>query len=82
MANVEEGEHPPSPPGTLLDHGDDHLRVACGEEGRDVLCVNNAQLPGGKAMAVRDLLNARHARLSAGIRLGKLAAQASEGDTP
>jgi methionyl-tRNA formyltransferase len=82
MANVEEGKHPPSPPGTLLDHGDDHLRVACGEEGRDVLCVNNAQLPGGKAMAVRDLLNARHARLSAGIRLGKLAAQASEGDTP
>ncbi|MFB9866692.1 methionyl-tRNA formyltransferase [Vreelandella sulfidaeris] len=82
MANVEEGEFPPSVPGTLLDHGDDHLRIACGEEGRDVLCVTSAQLPGGKAMAVRDLLNARHARLASGHRLGKLAAKTNEGDTP
>jgi len=90
MASVEEGEHPPSLPGTLLEHGDDHLRIACGENGREVLCVTSAQLPGGKAMAVRDLLNARHARLATGTRLGacvgtrldKPAAQASEGDTP
>ncbi|WP_339934309.1 methionyl-tRNA formyltransferase [Vreelandella glaciei] len=90
MANVEEGEQPPSAPGTLLDHGDDHLRIACGQNGREVLCVTSAQLPGGKAMDVRDLLNARHARLATGTRLGarfdtrldKPAAQASEGETP
>ena len=82
MASVEEGEHPACAPGTLLDHGDDHLRIACGEEGRDVLCVTCAQLPGGKAMAVRDLLNARHARLATGTRLGSAVAQASEGNTP
>ncbi|RBI68622.1 methionyl-tRNA formyltransferase [Vreelandella sulfidaeris] len=86
MASVEAGEHTPKAPGTLLDHGDDHLRIACGTDGREVLCVTSAQLPGGKAMAVRDLLNARHARLASGTRLGarlgKPAAQASEGDTP
>lgn len=90
MANAEEGEQPPCEPGTLLKHGDDHLRIACGENGSEVLCVTSAQLPGGKAMAVRDLLNARHARLASGTRLGarldtrlgKPAAQASEGDTP
>lgn len=86
MASAEEGEHPPSAPGTLLEHGDDHLRIACGSDGRDVLCVTRAQLPGGKAMAVRDLLNAHHARLAPGTRLGtrleNSTAQASEGETP
>lgn len=82
MASVEEGEQPPSPPGTLLDHGNDHLRIACGPQGREVLCVSTAQLPGGKAMAVRDLLNARHERLASGTRLGNATAKASEGDTP
>ncbi|CAO1659608.1 methionyl-tRNA formyltransferase [Halomonas sp. NYA30] len=86
MANVEEGEQPPSAPGTLLEHGDDHLRIACGTDGREVLCITSAQLPGGKAMAVRELLNARHARLATGTRLGahfeSSAAQASEGETP
>ncbi|WP_447043069.1 methionyl-tRNA formyltransferase [Vreelandella sp. H-I2] len=95
MASVEEGEHTtPNAPGTLLDHGDDHLRIACGTDGREVLCVTSAQLPGGKAMAVRDLLNARHARLATGTQLGACldtrlgarlensAAQVSEGDTP
>ncbi|EHA13755.1 methionyl-tRNA formyltransferase [Halomonas sp. HAL1] len=90
MANVEDGEQPPSAPGTLLEHGDDHLRIACGTDGREVLCITSAQLPGGKAMAVRELLNARHARLATGTRLGarlgahfeSSAAQASEGETP
>ncbi|MBF59098.1 methionyl-tRNA formyltransferase [Halomonas sp. FeN2] len=90
MAHVEEGEQPPCEPGTLLDHGDDYLRIACGPNGREVLCVTRAQLPGGKAMDVRDLLNARHARLATGTRLGarfdarfkNSAAQASEGETP
>ena len=82
MASAEAGDHPPNEPGTLLEHGDDHLRIACGSDGRDVLCVTIAQLPGGKAMAVRELLNARHARLATGTHLGKPTAQASEGDTP
>ncbi|WP_235041331.1 methionyl-tRNA formyltransferase [Vreelandella profundi] len=81
MASVEAGEHAPSAPGTLLDHGDDHLRIACGVEGREILCVTSAQLPGGKAMAVRDLLNARHARLATGARFGKPAEQSSEGNS-
>jgi methionyl-tRNA formyltransferase len=86
MAHVEESEQPPCEPGTLLDHGDDYLRIACGPNGREVLCVTRAQLPGGKAMDVRDLLNARHARLATGTRLDarfkNSAAQASEGETP
>ena len=78
MASVEQGEQPPSPPGTLLEHGDDHLRIACGEQGQEVLCVSRAQLPGGKAMAVRDLLNARKTSLTVGVRLGQTPQGASQ----
>ena len=78
MASVEQGEQPPSPPGTLLEHGDDHLRIACGEQGQEVLCVNRAQLPGGKAIAVRDLLNARQTSLTVGVRLGQTPQGASQ----
>ncbi|BCB06723.1 methionyl-tRNA formyltransferase [Vreelandella venusta] len=74
MASVEPGEQPPTTPGTLLQHGEDHLRIACGEQGQEVLCVSHAQLPGGKAMAVRDLLNARQTPLTVGARLGHAAA--------
>ncbi|KJD19834.1 MAG: methionyl-tRNA formyltransferase [Halomonas sp.] len=78
MASVEQGEQPPSPPGTLLEHGDDHLRIACGEQGQEVLCVSRAQLPGGKAMAIRDLLNARQTSLTVGVRLGQTPQGASQ----
>ena len=78
MASVEQGEQPPSPPGTLLEHGDDHLRIACGKQGQEVLCVNRAQLPGGKAIAVRDLLNARQTSLTVGVRLGQTPQGASQ----
>ncbi|MGP8290306.1 methionyl-tRNA formyltransferase [Vreelandella zhanjiangensis] len=78
MASVESGEHASQLPGMLLEHGEDHLRIACGAEGREVLCISSAQLPGGKAMAVRDLLNARHARLTTGTRLGQ---QPQQGDS-
>ncbi|SDN46268.1 methionyl-tRNA formyltransferase [Vreelandella arcis] len=70
-ASVEPGDQPPSLPGTLLAHGDDHLRIACGPEGRGVLCVSRAQLPGGKALPVRELLNARQTRLTPGTCLGQ-----------
>lgn len=78
MASAESSEQPPSPPGTLLEHGDGHLRIACGEQGQDVLCVSRAQLPGGKAMAVGELLNARHTRLTVGTRLGHPAKGANQ----
>ncbi|MCG6658566.1 methionyl-tRNA formyltransferase [Halomonas campisalis] len=60
----------PRPPGTLLEHDTDALRIACGEHGHEVLRVSRAQLPGGKPLAVRDLLNARGDRLPPGLRLG------------
>jgi methionyl-tRNA formyltransferase len=47
-----------------------------------VLCVSRAQLPGGKAMAVRDLLNARQTPLSEGVRLGQPSQPASQGAHP
>lgn len=73
MASVgspEEGEFP-STPGTLLAHHESALRIACGKAGDQVLVVSQAQLPGGKAMAVHDLLLARADRLAPGICVGK-----------
>ncbi|MDT0502051.1 MULTISPECIES: methionyl-tRNA formyltransferase [unclassified Halomonas] len=61
---------PPAAPGTLLEHDNDALRIACGPEGREVLRVTRAQLPGGKALPVKDLLHARADRFPAGLRLG------------
>ncbi|HSH48546.1 MAG TPA: methionyl-tRNA formyltransferase [Halomonas sp.] len=63
----------PAAPGTLLNHADDGdgqaLRIACGPAGEQVLNVSRAQLPGGKAMPVRDLLLARAERFAPGTRL-------------
>lgn len=58
-------------PGTLLEPASDALRIACGEHGRDVLRVTRLQMPGGKPLAARDLLNANHSRLSPGRCLGQ-----------
>ncbi|WP_110666412.1 methionyl-tRNA formyltransferase [Salinicola halophilus] len=60
----------PSEPGTLLAPAGDALRVACGETGSDVLRVTRLQLPGGKPLPARDLLNANHPRLAPGQRFG------------
>ncbi|MBD3896643.1 methionyl-tRNA formyltransferase [Halomonas sp. ML-15] len=56
-------------PGTLLQHDEDALRIACGPHGDEVLCVTQAQLPGGKALPMRELLKARGERFTAGTRL-------------
>ncbi|MCE8033856.1 MAG: methionyl-tRNA formyltransferase [Halomonas sp.] len=64
-----EGE-PAVVPGTLLEPEADALRIACGPQGNEVLRVTRAQLPGGKPLPARDLLNARSERLRAGSRLG------------
>nr|WP_297458920.1 methionyl-tRNA formyltransferase [uncultured Halomonas sp.] len=59
-------------PGELLEPARDALRIACGFEGRDVLRVTQAQLPGGKPLAARDLLNSRAERLTPGTCLGNI----------
>ncbi|MCE3026448.1 methionyl-tRNA formyltransferase [Salinicola sp. DM10] len=72
LAEAETGTaQPATPPGTLLAPADDALRIACGSEGREVLRVTRLQLPGGKPLAARDLLNAKASRLGAGQRLGQ-----------
>ncbi|MFQ3788846.1 methionyl-tRNA formyltransferase [Halomonas sp. A29] len=58
-------------PGTLLKHDADALRIACGPQGNEVLRVTRAQLPGGKPLPARDLLNARNERLAPGRILGQ-----------
>ncbi|MFC3282802.1 methionyl-tRNA formyltransferase [Litchfieldella rifensis] len=65
-------DDPAAPPGTLLPADVDALRVACGPGGGDVLRVTQAQLPGGRALAARDLLNARGERFAAGTCLGQI----------
>ena len=51
------------PPGTILRADSNGLLVACGS---DALLVHRLQLPGGRAMAVAELLNSRADLLAAG----------------
>ncbi|PXY00396.1 methionyl-tRNA formyltransferase [Halomonas sp. LBP4] len=67
----EDGETPATP-GTLLPHDTEALRIACGPGGHQVLRVTRAQLPGGKPLAVRELLKARAERFPTGRCLGRL----------
>lgn len=62
--------HQTSPSGTLLPPASDALRIACGPNGAQVLRVTRAQLPGGKALTARELLNAKAERFASGSRLG------------
>lgn len=67
----------PAAPGTLLDHDGEALRIACGPDGSEVLRVTLAQLPGGKALPVSELLRARAERFTPGQRLGQRTEEAS-----
>ncbi len=69
-ASVLAAGEAPAAPGTLLDQDGEALRIACGPEGCEVLRVTGAQLPGGKALPVSDLLRARAERFTPGLRLG------------
>ncbi|WP_129139247.1 methionyl-tRNA formyltransferase [Modicisalibacter coralii] len=71
LAEADDTVAAASAPGTLLESAPDALRIACGPEGREVLRVTRAQLPGGKPLAVRELLNARGERFAPGQVLGK-----------
>ncbi len=62
-------EDPGAAPGTLLGHDPDALRIVCGTDAGEVLRVTQAQLPGGKPLAARDLLNAHRQRLAPGMSL-------------
>jgi len=64
-------------PGTLLEPATDAIRIACGDGGREVLRVSQLQMPGGKPLAARDLLNANHPRLAPGQCLGQRSGQRS-----
>lgn len=63
---LENGE--PTPPGTLVDN-QRQLVVSCGSDGRQRLAITQAQLPGGKALPVTDLLHSRGERFSLGTPL-------------
>ncbi|UYG07329.1 methionyl-tRNA formyltransferase [Halomonas sp. M4R1S46] len=70
MAEAAPDAGDPEAPGTLLAPDPDALRIACGPGGDQVLRVTQAQLPGGKALDVRELLKARADRFPPGARLG------------
>ncbi|HET8791242.1 MAG TPA: methionyl-tRNA formyltransferase [Modicisalibacter sp.] len=70
LAEAEDDGTPSARPGELLEPMHDALRIACGPDGRDVLRVTRAQLPGGKPLAVHDLLNSRAERFTPGTCLG------------
>lgn len=61
----------PQAPGTLLADDGEALRIAVGPAGDQVLRVTRAQLPGGKALPVSELLRARADRFPPGLRLGR-----------
>jgi len=60
----------PATPGSLI-AADDSLLIACGPDGDERLAITQAQLPGGKALAVTDLLRSRADRFIVGTRLGQ-----------
>lgn len=56
---------PHTTPGTLLDAPAGELHIACGT---GVLCITRLQLPGGKPLAVRDVMNSRADRFQPGFK--------------
>jgi len=70
-------DEPPAAPGTLLAHDGEALRIACSPAGNQVLRVTQAQLPGGKALPVSELLRARAERFTPGLCLGRHDEEAS-----
>ncbi|MGC3873761.1 methionyl-tRNA formyltransferase [Halomonas sp. GXIMD04776] len=83
-AENPEASHQTTPPdstlqpGTLLTPAPDALRIACGPQGTQVLRVTRAQLPGGKPLTARELLNARAERFAAGTLLRHSAEETPE----
>jgi methionyl-tRNA formyltransferase len=55
-------------PGTILETRKDSIIIACGNG--TALGINRLQLPGGKPLATRDVLNSRKELFSTGVHLG------------
>jgi methionyl-tRNA formyltransferase len=68
QAAVATGETTTAPPGMIISADRDGLRVAAGQG--SVLKIETLQLPGGKPLAVLQLLNARRGQLAPGEVLG------------
>ncbi|MBY5929491.1 MULTISPECIES: methionyl-tRNA formyltransferase [Halomonas] len=64
-------------PGTIV-KAEGELLVACGQDGRERLRITHAQLPGGKALPINELLRARAERFAVGACLGQPQTEASE----
>ncbi|WP_414500094.1 methionyl-tRNA formyltransferase [Zymobacter sp. IVIA_12111.31 C1] len=62
-AQAQDVDHDAAP-GTLLNAPKGELHIACGT---GVLCVTRLQLPGGKPLAVRDVMNSRADRFQPGF---------------
>jgi len=57
------------PPGTIISAGPKGIFVACGV---GQLCIEQLQMPGGKALTAQQLLTSRHALLlTPGVKLGR-----------
>lgn len=67
VLRIRQAKAGPAPcnasPGTILAVSNDSIDVACGE---GQLCLLDGQLPGGKAMRARDLLNGRASLFAVG----------------
>ena len=55
-------------PGTIIETRKDSIMVACGNE--TVLAIQQLQLPGGKPLLTRDVLNSRKELFAVGVNLG------------
>ena len=55
-------------PGTIIETQKDYITVACGQG--TALNVSRLQLPGGKPLATKDVLNSRKELFSQGVQLG------------
>jgi len=71
-ARALDGETTGEPPGTVLEHRNDGLRVACGEG--SVLLVTRVQPEGKRALDAADAVNGRQIRV--GDRLERIPAEA------
>lgn len=58
-----------APPGTIIGTRKNQIIIACGNHSS--LAIERLQLPGGKPLATRDILNARKELFSTGEKLGK-----------
>jgi methionyl-tRNA formyltransferase len=63
-------------PGTILASGADGIIVACGE---GALAIRQLQLPGGKALSAREVLNGRADWFAVGSRFDPPASEAADG---